>query len=132
MDNIFSATGESYVRLVHMMPVSAFSFLLRANLLLLCPIAIAYTGFSQGLRNPKLQIILMATGLLVACSVPSDYLMIPFQLRPWVFLLALGLWFIPIPFSFLIHPGKKVQEKVVKYTRIALTILFVLNCLIWR
>ena len=64
---------------------AVFSFLLRANLLLLCPILAAYIGFSQlGLRSHRLQAVLMVIGALVASSVPLDRFMEPSALRPWL------------------------------------------------
>jgi hypothetical protein len=113
---------------------AVFSFLLRANLLLLCPILAAYIGFSQlGLRSHRLQAVLMVIGALVASSVPLDRFMEPSALRPWLtFVLLLGAWYLPVVFSFLAHPQLGAQAKVLKATRIALVVLFVLNLIFWR
>lgn len=131
--DILSFIWEAYSRLVYNLPVYVFSFLLRANLLLICPLVAAYIGFSQGIRNQKIQIILMVIGLLLGLSIKLDRALSPSPLRPWVtIILVLGLWFGPVPLSFLAHPSKGVQVKVIKYTRITLITLFILNGFIWR
>lgn len=131
--DILSFTWEVLSTFTHHLPVYIFSFLLRANTILLCPLVAAYIGFSQGIRNQKIQIILMIIGLLIGLSIPVDRALSPTPLRPWVtIILILGLWYGPIPLSFLAHPSKGVQTKIIKYTRIVLVCLFALNCFLWR
>jgi len=133
--DIISWLWRTYSDFTYNLPPEVFSFLLRACLLLLCPIAAAYVGFSRGLRSPKIQTILMVIGLLVAISIPlPDEIIYPSIWRPWLtILLLLGCWFLPVPFSFLAHPRLGTQMTVLHSTRIALAILFVLNLFtFWR
>lgn len=132
--DIITFIWKVYSDFTYNLSPAVFSFLLRANLLLLCPILAAFVGFSQlGLRSHRLQAVLMVIGILVASSVPLDRLLEPSALRPWlVFFLLLGAWFLPVLFSFLAHPGLGTQVKVLRITRITLVILFVLNLVFWR
>lgn len=131
--DIFSAAWELYIRLIHQIPDTVFSFLLRANLLLLGPIIAAYIGFMQGVRNRKLQIVLMATGALAAISIPLHGLMASRALLPWLFIaLLLGCWYLPLVFSFLAHPHRGSQIKITKGTRWAVAVLFLLNLLLCK
>ena len=131
--DIISFVWEAYSNLTYNLPTAVFSFLLRANLLLLCPIAAAYIGFSQGLRNQRIQAVLMTIGVLVAISIPLHKFMTPSIWRPWLtMILVLGCWYLPAVFSFLAHPRLGTQATVLKYTRITLAVLFVLNLMFWR
>jgi hypothetical protein len=132
--DIISDVWNGYSSLTCNLPPSVFSFLLRANLLLLCPVIAAYIGFSQlGLRSHRLQAVLMVIGALVAISIPLDRFMAPSALRPWLtIILLLGCWYLPVVFSFLAHPRLGTQARVLRTTRITLVILFVLNLIFWR
>lgn len=127
--DIINCFSQAYSNLTNNMPLAVFSFLLRANLLLLCPIIAAYIGFSQGLRSQKLQAISMVFGALVAISLPlPEALLHPSLWRPWLtMLLLLGAWYLPVPFSFLAHPRMGTQGRVLKHTRLILAGLFLLN-----
>ena len=132
--DILSYIWEVYSSLTCNLPVSVFSFLIRANLLLLCPIAAAYIGFHQGLRSQKIQAILMIIGVLIAISIPLYRVVLtPSIWRPWLTLiLVLGCWYLPIAFSFLAHPHFGTQLKVIKYTRLIIAGLFLINLLFWK
>ena len=124
---------KAYSNFTYNLPAPIYSFLLRANLLLLCPIIAAYIGFSQGIRNRKLQIVLMATGALVAISIPLHGLMASRALLPWLFIaVLLGCWYLPLVFSFLAHPHRGSQIKITKGTRWAIAVLFLLNLLLCK
>ena len=131
--DIFSAAWEFYIRWIHQMPDAVFSYLLRVNLLLLIPIIVAYVSFTQGVRNRKLQIILMTAGALVAISLPLHDFTALRALLPWLFIvLLLGCWYLPLVFSFLAHPHPDIQEKITKGTRYIIAILFILNLIFYR
>ena len=132
--DIISWIWTGYSSLTCNLPPAVFSFLLRANLLLLCPVIAAYIGFAQGLRSPRIQAVLMTIGALVAVSIPLvDRIMEPSTLRPWLtFILLLGCWYLPVVFSFLAHPQLGAQVRVLRAVRLTLVILFVLNLIFWR
>ena len=131
--DVITFTWSAYSSLTNNLPPALFGFLLRANLLLACPVIAAYIGFSQGVRSHRLQAILMVFGALVAISLPLPReLMHPSLWRPWLtMILLLGLWYLPVPFSFLAHPRMGAQAKVLKYTRLTLIGLFLLNIVFW-
>lgn len=134
MDDIISSAWSGYSTLTCNLPSAVFSFLLRANLLLLCPIIAAYIGFAQGLRSPRIQAVLMTVGALVAISIPLPQGMLrPSLLRPWLtMILVLGGWYLPVIFSFLAHSRLGTQAKVLSSTRLILVVLFLLNLMFWR
>ena len=131
--NIITFIWSAYSDLTNNLPPALFGFMLHANLLLACPIAAAYIGFSQGIRSQRLLAVLMVFGVLVAISLPlPTILMEPSYWRPWLtMLLILGLWYLPIPFSFLAHPRLGTQAKVLKYTRLIFAGLFLINIMFW-
>ena len=131
--DILSTTWELYSNFAHNLPEHVFSFLIRANLLLACPIAAAFLGFSQGLRSQKVQATLMAIGALAALSIPIEFMLGTSSLRPWlVMVLVLGCWYLPALLAQLAHPHLGVQLKILKYTRIGLAALFILNLFLGR
>ncbi len=133
--DILSWIWNGYSSLTYNLPPAVFSFLLRANLLLLFPVIFAYIGFSQlGLRSRRLQAVLMGIGALIAISIPLvDRIMEPSILRPWLtFILLLGCWYLPVVFSFLAHPQLGAQVRVLRAVRLTLAILLVLNLIFWR
>jgi len=126
--DIISYIWKAYSNLTHNLPLPVLSFLLRATLLLVCPIIAAYLGFSNGVRSQKVQATLMAVGVLAGLSIPIHMLLEPTALRPWlVMVLILGCWYLPVAFAYLAHPHLGVQAKILKYTRIGLAALFILN-----
>lgn len=131
--DVITFIWSAYSDLTNNLPPALFAFLLRANLLLACPIAAAFIGFSQGIRSQRLQAVLMVFGALVAISLPlPEALMLPSLWRPWLtMVLILGLWCLPVPFSFLAHPRLGTQAKVLKYTRLVLAGLFLINIMFW-
>jgi len=131
--DIISFVWEAYSNLTYNLPVAIYSFMLRANLLLLCPILVAFLAFRQGVRNQKIQAALMAVGILVAISLPLNRFMTPTMWRPFmVLLLVLGLWNLPVVFCWLAVPRLDMQAKVLKITRWVLCGLFMLNFMFWR
>ena len=131
--DIISYVWEAYSNLTYNLPVAIYSFMLRANLLLLCPIIAAFLAFRQGVRNQKIQAALIAFGLLVAISIPLHKFMEPTIWRPWLVLfLILGLWSLPIVFSWLAVPRLDMQAKLLKITRWVIFGLFLLNLMFWR
>ncbi len=131
--DILTRIWELYTGFSYNLPTAVFSFLLRANLLLLCPIAAAYLGFSQGFRSQKVQASLMGIGILAGLSIPIHMLLEPTILRPWlVMALTLGGWHLPVAAAYLVHPHLGVQAKILKYTRIGLAAFFILNLFIGR
>lgn len=131
--DIISFIWSAYSSLTNNFPPALFGFLLRANLLLACPIIAAYIGFSQGIRSHRFLAILMVFGALSAISLPlPEALMERSHWRPWLTMfLIIGLWSLPIPFSFLAHPRLGTQDKVLKFTRLILAGLFLINILFW-
>lgn len=131
--DIFTYIWAGYTDLTNNLPPALFGYLLRANLLLAMPIAAAYIGFSQGIRSQRLLAILMAAGFLVAISLPLPTALVhPSQWRPWLtMILLIGLWYLPLPFSFLAHPRLGTQARVLKWTRLTLVVMFLLNILFW-
>ncbi len=133
--DIISWIWNGYSSLTYNLSPSVFSFLLRANLLLLCPIIAAYIGFSQlgQLCSHRLQAVLMIIGALVAISIPLEWLTVPSAWRPWTIIILLaGCGYLPVLFSFLAHRGLGTQARVLRITRIALVVLFLLNLIFWR
>ena len=130
--NIFDFFWEGYTAFTRNLPTAAYSFLLRANLLLLCPIIAAYIAFSKGIRSQRIQTALMVVGLLVALSIPLHRFMRPTIWRPWaVLFLGLGLWYLPVALAYLLAPLIGTQVKLVVYARWTLAGLFILNWLIF-
>jgi hypothetical protein len=126
--DIISWIWNGYSSLTYNLPSTVFSFLLRANLLLLCPVIAAYIGFSQIGRSHRLQAILMVIGALVAISIPLEWLTVPSAWRPWTIIILLaGCWYLPVIFSFLAHRELGTQARVLRATRITLVLLLVLN-----
>jgi len=132
--DIISFVWEAYSNLTYNLPVAIYSFMLRANLLLLCPIIAAFLAFRQGVRNQKIQAALIVIGLLGAMSIPLHKFMEPTMWRPWLVLfLVLGLLYLPVVFSWLTVPRLDMQAKVLKVTRWVLLALFLLNLIMfWR
>ena len=131
--DIISMAWAAYSNFTYNLPAPIYSFLLRGNLLLLCPIIAAFIAFKQGVRNRKIQTALMVFGLLVAISIPLHKFMMPTMWRPWlVMLLVLGLWHLPSVLSWLAVPQISMQAKIQKYTRLTLAALFLINLLFWR
>jgi len=101
--DILTRIWELYSGFSYNLPDPVFSFLIRANLLLACPIIAAYLGFAQGFRSQKLQATLMAVGVLAGLSIPIHTLLEPTILRPWlVMVLILGCWYLPVAFAYLV------------------------------
>ena len=131
--DIISFVWEAYSNLTYNLPTAIYSFLLRANLLLLCPIIAAFLAFRQGVRNQKIQTALIAVGILIAISLPLNRFMTPTMWRPWLVLfLVLGLWYLPIVFSWLAVPRLDIQAKILRVTRCTLLVLLLLNLMFWR
>lgn len=131
--DILSLIREAYIILAHNLPDHVFSFLIRANLLLACPIVAAFLGYSKGLRSPKVQSTLMAVGALAGFSMPIQFMLGPSPWRPGqVFILALGCLLLPVIFALLAHPYLGMQKKIRKYTYIGLAALFILNLFLRR
>ena len=130
--DIFSKIWEIYSGIAHALPVPVYSFLLRANILLLLPAVIAYLGFSRGgWRSQQLQVMLMIAGLLIGLSLPLDRFVYPNGFRPWtVILLITGLVYLPGIVAFLCQPRLERQYRLRMYIHIGLAVLFVAN-LIW-
>jgi len=98
------------------------------NLLLTCPIAAAYLGFSQGLRSQKIQAVLLAVGAMAALSIPIDFMVEASSWRPvLVFITILATWYLPVLFAYLAHPHWGMQTKIQKHLRIAIALLFIVN-----
>jgi hypothetical protein len=131
--DILTLGKETYINLALSLPDHVFSFLIRANLLLACPIIAAYIGFSQGQRNQKVQITLMAIGALISLSIPIDFMLEEPSWRPILLVvLVLGGSYLPVFAGYLVHPHLGMQAKVQKYTRIGLAVLFILNLFMGR
>lgn len=131
--DILSLIRELYINQAYNLPDHIFSFLLRANLLILCPAAAAYAGYSQGVRNQKVQTSLMAVGVLAGLSIPVEFMLGPSLGRPViVIILILGCWFHPLILARYAHSYPGIKQKIIRYTRAALAILFILNLFIGR
>ena len=127
--DILSWIGSVYSDFTYNLSPSVFSFLLRANLLLLFAAIAAYIGHSQlGLRSPQFQAVLIVLGALIAISIPLDRFMEPSSLRPWVtVILLLGFLFLPVIVAINAHPWQGSQKKILRITQITLAILYLLN-----
>ena len=126
--DILSLIRELYINAAQDLPDHILSFLIRANLLILCSAAAAYAGRSQGIMNQKVQSSLVALGALIGIGMPVDFMMVPAGGRPVaVFILMLGCWFHPLLLAKHAHTYPAIQVKIIQYTRISLAILFILN-----
>jgi ABC-type Na+ efflux pump permease subunit len=127
--DILSWIWNGYSSLTYNLSPAVFSFLLRANLLLLFAAIAAYIGRAQlGLSSPQFLAVLMVIGILIAISIPLDRLMEPSALRPWLtVILLLGFLFLPVIVAINAHPWQGSQKKILRITQITLAILFVLN-----
>ena len=131
--DIFSILKELYSDFALNLPAHVISFLIRINLLLACPIAAAYMGYCQGLRSPKVQTILMAIGAMAALSIPIEFMLEPSVWRPvLVLILALGCWYLPVLLCIFAHPFLGMQRSILRNTRIAIAILFIVNLFLGR
>lgn len=130
--DIFSKIFDTYAAFAYCLPVSVFSFLLRANVLLLLPVGIAYLGFTRGgWRSRKLQHLMIVVGLLIGLSLPLDRLVHPSGFRPMmVIVLITGLIYLPAALAFFCEPRWERQYRLRKRIHIGLAILFVIN-LVW-
>lgn len=132
--DIITYWAQAASSFVNNLPPALIAYLLRANLLLACPIIAAYIGFTQGIRSQRVLAILMVFGALVGINIPLPVVLLyPSPWRLWLTLaLFLGLFYLPVPFSFLAHPRLGTQAKVLSITRLILAGLFLLNILFWR
>jgi hypothetical protein len=130
--DILSNGWEIYQGFAYDLPTSIYSFLIRANAILLIPTAIAYAGFIKGWRNSAAQSFLIVLGMLIGLSLPIDsYLLYNDHWRPWVIpLLVTGLFYLPSALAFLRDPRLGEQLKLRKRIQIGLIALFIIN-LFW-
>ncbi|MDF7824373.1 hypothetical protein P4B35_10150 [Pontiellaceae bacterium B12227] len=131
--DILTKIWETYAEFARDLPAPVYSFLLRANIMLLFPAIIAYLGFSRGgWRSQKLQMLLIIAGLLVGLSLPLGRMVYSNGFRPWmVIILITGLFYLPGTVAFLCEPRRGHQELLRKRILIALAVLFVIN-LVWN
>ena len=131
--DILSLIWKLYLSLSHNLPDHVLSFLIRANLLLACPVTVAFLGYMQGVRNQRALASLMAIGALAGLSIPIEFMLEPSAWRPWLLLtLILGCLFLPIVFAPRAHPHLGMHKKILKYTYIGLVVLFILNLFVGR
>lgn len=132
--DILSWIGRVYSDFTYNLSPSVFSFLLRANLLLLFAVISARLGHSQlGMRSPQFLAVLMGLGTLIAISIPLDRFMEPSALWPWlIFFFLAGCLVLPVSVAKKAHPWQGRQKKVLKIIWGILAILFVLNLIFFR
>lgn len=129
--DIISLLFGAYREAAYALPSPIYSFLLRANIILLIPTLIAYAGFSKGLRNTTVQTLLIILGILAGLSLPIENYVSTNSWRPWlVALLLLGLIYLPSAISYLAEPRLGYQLKLRRRIKVGLFLLFLIN-LIW-
>lgn len=126
--DILSNTWNSYETFVHDLPTEVFSFLIRADLSLLIPSAIAYAGFSRGWRNSPALTLLIVIGTLIGLSLPIEELVYQPQWRAWLIpILIVGLIYLPAALAFLVEPRLASQIRLRKRIQTIILALFILN-----
>lgn len=130
--DILSNGWKIYQGFAYDLPISIYSFLIRANAILLVPTAIAYAGFIKGWRNSAAQAFLIVFGMLIGLSIPIDsYLLYNDHWRPCAIpLLVTGLFYLPSALAFLRDPRLGEQLKLRKRIQFGLIALFVINLLL--
>lgn len=130
--DIISQFWNEYSTFATQLPDAIYSFLIRANTILLTPAAIAYAGFIKGWRNSAAQTFLIVLGMLMGLSMPiNSYLLYNDHWRAWAIpLLVTGLFYLPCALAFLRDPRLGEQLKLRKRIQFGLIALFIIN-LLW-
>jgi len=128
MNDILTKTWRLYAHLVDQSPETFYSFLLRANVLLLSPIILLHIGFLNRWRHPAIRSLLAIFGILIGLSLPLDLIVALQALRPWLVpLFLIGLLFLPHMLAFHLTPHLALQQKIGFRIMVSLAVLFIVN-----